>query len=123
MEELLEPAVASLRRSLHLPRLLAVVLAAGAAWALSCAVALSLASDGWFAGTHLLGHIDTLVAGVLVPLLAFIISLLVGWAIDPAILREQLSRESALFFSLWLWLLRYIAPLALAVILLANLFQ
>jgi NSS family neurotransmitter:Na+ symporter len=119
---LLEPAVAALHRSLRLPRLLAVVLAAGAAWALSGAVALSLASEGWFAGTHLLRHIDALVAGVLVPLLALITSLLVGWAIDPGILREQLSRESALFFSLWRLLLRYIAPLALAVILLGNLF-
>ncbi len=45
-----------------------------------------------------------------------------GWKVDPGILREQLSRESGLFFSLWRWLLRYIAPLALAVILLANLF-
>lgn len=119
---LLEPAVAALHRSLRLPRLLAVVLAAGAAWALSGAVALSLASEGWFAGTHLLRHIDALVAGVLVPLLALITSLLVGWAIDPGILREQLSRESALFFSLWRLLLRYIAPLALALILLGNLF-
>jgi NSS family neurotransmitter:Na+ symporter len=119
---LLEPAVASLRRSLRLPRLLAVAVAAGAAWALSAAVTLSLASDGWLAGNNLLALIDGLVADVLVPVLALVTSLLVGWAVDPGILREQLSRESALFFSLWRWLLRYIAPLALAVILLADLF-
>ena len=119
---LLEPVVISLRRSLRLPRLLAAAVAAGAAWALSAAVTLSLASEGLLAGSNLLARIDALVAGVLVPVLALFTALLVGWAVDPGILREQLSRESALLFSLWRWLLRYIAPLALAVTLLANLF-
>jgi NSS family neurotransmitter:Na+ symporter len=120
---LLEPVVATLCRSLRLPRLLAAVVAAGAGWALSAAVTLSLAGDGLLAGTNLLVLIDGMVADVLVPALTLCTALLVGWAVDPGILREQLSRESPLFFSMWRWLLRYIAPLALAVMLLANLCQ
>ena len=39
----------------------------------------------------------------------------------PEILRVELSRELDLFFALWQRLLRYIAPLAIAVILIAAL--
>lgn len=120
---LLEPAVATLRRTCGLPRPVAALLAAGLAWALSSVVALSLAGDGWLAGTNLLARIDGWVAGVLVPVLALLTALLVGWRVDSGILREQLGRESPRLLSLWRWLLRYIAPLALAVILLADLFS
>ena len=46
-------------------------------------------------------------------------AVLVGWRLRPEILRVELSRELDLFFALWQRLLRYIAPPAIAVILIA----
>ena len=63
-----------------------------------------------------------LTARILLPLVALLITLLVGWRLRPEILRLELARESALFFSLWRFLLRYIAPLAIALLLLVSLF-
>ena len=44
-------------------------------------------------------------------------AVLVGWRLRPEILRVELSRELDLFFALWQRLLRYVAPPAIAVIL------
>ena len=43
-------------------------------------------------------------------------AVLVGWFLHPEILRLELPRESDLFFSLWRGLLRYIAPPAIAIL-------
>jgi SNF family Na+-dependent transporter len=48
---------------------------------------------------------------------------LVGWRLRPEILRLELDRERDVFFSLWQRLLRYIAPPAIAVIIVAALLQ
>ncbi len=47
--------------------------------------------------------------------------LLVGWRLRPELLRQALSRESAPFFSLWWFSVRYITPLAVLVLLFAAL--
>ena len=46
-----------------------------------------------------------------------------GWRLRPEILRVELGRESDVFFSLWRLLLRYIAPPAIVLIMLAALFR
>jgi NSS family neurotransmitter:Na+ symporter len=50
-----------------------------------------------------------------------LIAVLAGWRLRPEILRLELVRESALFFSLWRFLLRYIAPLAIALLIFTSL--
>jgi NSS family neurotransmitter:Na+ symporter len=55
----------------------------------------------------------------LLPLVALLISLLVGWRLPPEMVRLVLARESELFFSLWRFLLRYIAPPAIVLLMLA----
>ena len=64
---------------------------------------------------------DRLTADFLLPLVALLTAVLVGWRLRPEILRVELSRELDLFFALWQRLLRYIAPLAIAMILIAAL--
>ncbi len=56
---------------------------------------------------------------MLLPLVALLIAVLVGWRLRPEILRLELARESDLFFSLWRFLLRYIAPPAIVLLMLA----
>jgi len=117
---IMEPIVATLIQQLRLARFTATLLAAAAVWLIGLAVVLSLGTHlQWFGQRNLLDILDTVTAGVLLPLVALLIALLVGWRLRPEILRLELARESDLFFSLWRFLLRYIAPPAIALLMLA----
>jgi NSS family neurotransmitter:Na+ symporter len=92
-------------------------------WYLALAVVLSLSPDYellWFGQRNLLRVLDHLTARLLLPLSALLIALLVGWRLHPEILRLELARESGLFFSLWRGLLRYIAPPAIALLMVTT---
>ncbi len=116
---LLEPVVGALKQHLKLRRFTAVVLAGSVIWVLGVGVALSVGGEGGpglLAGLNLLGFLDTLTSVYLLPLSALVLTLFVGWRMRPEILRELLYRESGLFFSLWYFFLRYIAPPAIALV-------
>lgn len=118
-----EPLVVSLMHHLRLSRFTACLLIGAAAWVIALAVAVSLGPGDifpWLGGGNLLGLFDILTAAVLLPLVALLFALLVGWRVSPALLRRGLSRESDRFFSLWYFLLRYIAPPAIALLLLMS---
>ncbi len=74
-------------------------------------------------GRSLFAVLDALTANVLLPLVCLLTALFVGWRLRPEILRLELSRESDIFFSLWRFLLRYIAPPAVLLVMLAALFR
>jgi neurotransmitter:Na+ symporter, NSS family len=119
---IMEPVVATLKQQLRLERFTATVIVVAVVWLMGWAVVMSLQpgqSRPWFGNRNLLGVLDTLTASLLLPLVALLITLLVGWCLRPEILRQALARESALFFSLWRFGLRYIAPLAIALLILA----
>jgi neurotransmitter:Na+ symporter, NSS family len=122
---IMEPIVATLMQQLRLERFTATFLVAALVWLLSLAVVTSFGSGmglQWFGKYNLLYILDTVTAGVLLPLVALLIALLVGWRLRPEFLRLVLDRESDLFFSLWRFLLRYIAPPAIVLLMLAPLF-
>jgi NSS family neurotransmitter:Na+ symporter len=73
------------------------------------------------ANGNLFRFLDQLTATVLLPLVALLTTVLVGWRLRPEILRRELYREMDLFFSLWQRLLRYIAPAAIALLIVAGL--
>ena len=94
-------------------------LVAAGVWYLALAVVLSLSADATVplvGERNLLQQLDFVTAGVLLPLVALLVAVLVGWFLHPEILRLELARESDLFFSLWRGLLRYIAPPAIAIL-------
>jgi NSS family neurotransmitter:Na+ symporter len=118
---LMEPAVSMLQQQLRLRRVTAVLIAGAIAWLLAWAVSASLGPRGWFGMQHLMHKLDFLTANILLPLVCLLTAVLVGWRLNKAVLRPQLARESNLSFSLWHALLRYIAPVAIALIVLAGL--
>jgi len=77
------------------------------------------AGFSWFGNGNLFGFLDALTADILLPVVALLTAIFVGWRIRPEILRRELSRESGVFFSLWRFLLRYIAPPAIVLLMLA----
>lgn len=121
---IMEPIVATLMQQARLKRFTATLLVALVVWLLGLAVVLSFGPDTgfqWFGKRNLLGVLDAVTVNLLLPLVSLLITLFVGWRLRPEILRLELVRESDLFFSLWRFLLRYIAPPAIVLLMLAPL--
>ena len=117
-----EPVVGALMQGLKLGRLTAAVLAGALVWGGSMAVAYSLSStddSAWYGNGYLFSLLDQVTADLLLPLVSLLLALFVGWRLRPEILRLELYRESTFFVAVWRGLLRYVAPLASVVILLA----
>jgi NSS family neurotransmitter:Na+ symporter len=120
---IMEPIVATLMQQWRFSRFTATLVTGALVWYLSLAVVVSLSPDvtiPWIGERNLLRELDFLTAGVLLPLVALLLSVLVGWRLHPEILRLELARESDLFFSLWRGLLRYIAPPAITILMLQT---
>jgi len=95
-------------------------------WLLGWVVVTSLQPGGhhaWFGNRNLLGVFDVVTTGVLLPVVGLLVAILVGWQLRPELLRQRLSRESDALFSLWRFLLRYVAPIGIAALLLAPLWR
>ena len=119
---ILEPIVAAVMQRLKVERVTAALLVGAVVWTLAAAVVLSLnpqAGYAWFGNINLFAFLDALTADILLPLVSLATAIFVGWRMRPEILRRELSRESNVLFSLWRFLLRYIAPPAIALLLLA----
>ncbi|RLA60999.1 MAG: sodium-dependent transporter [Gammaproteobacteria bacterium] len=119
---IMEPIVATIMQQARLRRFTAVLLVGALVWVLGLVVVVSLApgeASTWFGYRNLFGFLNGITAGLLLPVVALSTALFVGWRLRPEILRLELYRESDLFFSLWRFLLRYIAPPAITLIMLA----
>jgi NSS family neurotransmitter:Na+ symporter len=122
---MLECLVAVTIQGLRIRRLTAVVLVGTVVWLLALLVADSFspaASMLPLAGGELFGLLDTVTADILLPLVTLLTAIFVGWRLRSEILRSELSRELDLVFSLWRCLLRYIAPPAIIITVVARLF-
>lgn len=118
----MEPIVSLLMQQAQLQRFTAVLLVSAIIWVLGWAVVTSLATGGdarWFGNRNLLAVFDFVTTGILLPVVGLLIALLVGWRLRPEILRQVLIRESGVFFSLWHFLLRYIVPISITLLMLA----
>lgn len=120
---ILEPVVSSLMQLARIERFTATLLVGSVVWVLGFAVVLSFAPGddfGWVGNRNLFRFLDQLAADFLLPLVSLLTALFVGWRLRPEILRVELDRESLLFFVLWRFLLRYVAPVAIIVLMLAS---
>jgi len=115
---LLEPVVAWLVENRGFSRVRASVLAGIAAWLLGILSLLSL--NVWSGVTVFgLGFMDLfelLAANVLLPLGGLLIAVFAGWVLSRAASTDELD-TGARVYAVWRFLVRYIAPLAVAVVL------
>ena len=118
---LTEPAVRVLQQQMRLRRVTAVAIVGGGVWLLAWLIAGSVAASSNGGGPSLLQLVDFLTASVLLPLVCLLSALLVGWGVQKSVLRPQLGRESDASFSLWHGFLRYIAPPAIVLVMVAGL--
>ena len=70
-----------------------------------------------FAQSTFFDVMDYVSSNVLLPIGALLISVFVGWRVSRSIIAEQLDETTPLGRRLVVWLLRYICPAAIAVIL------
>jgi neurotransmitter:Na+ symporter, NSS family len=120
---LLEPPVQLVMERLQVRRVVAVALVGMLVWALGLWVILSfnIWSDWqWLGQNNFQQFLELLTADILLPLVSLGTAVLVGWRMRPELLRLLLKRESRLFFAVWRFLLRYVLPVAIALILLAS---
>ncbi len=119
---LMEPIVRMVMQHRRWPRLIAVLVVAGVVWLLGLGSVLSFnvwQEDNWFGNWNFFEVLDVLTADLLLPLVSLLTAIFVGWYMRVEILQAELYRETSLFFSLWRFLLRYLAPLAIGLIFVA----
>lgn len=122
---ILESIVATIKRQFLVGRFTATFAVGAVVWLLSLAVVHSFgAATGitWLGKPNLMSLLDSVTANVLLPLTALLIALFVGWGLRSDILRPELARGSDLLFSLWRFLLRYIAVPTILLLLLAPVY-
>lgn len=123
---LAEPMVAYVEQRMRLRRTLAALVCAGTISILSlgCALSFNIWQDmHWYGDYTLFEALDRLTVLFLLPLVALFTALLVGFGFRREVLLVELYRESRHFFLLWRVCLRYIAPPAILVIMLATIIE
>ncbi len=107
----------------------ASITVAGSAWLLGLTTVLSL--NKW-EGFHPLGFIsrfegktlfdlyDFLTANIMLPLGALLMAVFAGWMMTRASTEAELNTSSGIY-ALWRFLIRYVAPIGIGAIFIANL--
>lgn len=128
---ILEPMVAYAVDRWHMRRSTACLVFGVLAWILGLATVFSfniwagftpLSQFERFATSTLFDLLDYFTANVFMPLGGILIALFVGWRWPRESLRTALGVSDGLLFSSWLILLRFVAPAAIAAIMISNLF-
>jgi len=114
---LLEPATAFIVERTNLTRKMAALGMAGLTWVVGLATVLGF--NHWshirpLGQDSILDAVNLLANDLFLPLGGFLTAIFVGWFLSRRISREQLSDLPDWVFSLWLWTVRVIAPVAVA---------
>lgn len=122
---LLEPATAWAVERFRLRRPVAVIIIVSVLWLLGLATIFSF--NYWaqwrFAGFSVFTFLDFISANVLLPVGGLCVALFVGWKMRKEVLRDELYVESDTVFSLWYWVLRYIAVPGVLLVVIASWYQ
>lgn len=128
---LLEPTVSWLVDSCGMRRRAATATSVAVVWTvgLGTVVSFNIGSDWTLFGKTFFDWMDYLTSNVMLPLGGILIALYAGWKVSRATLAEQLdvameaeaSGGRKLLFHGWLWLVRVVVPLAVALVMLHGL--
>lgn len=121
---LLEPPVAVIMEHFSLSRIKAVFLVAGVCWLLSLLTIGSFSHPGLFSVFHktFFAWIDFLTAAIMLPVGGILLAVFVGWKLRRSVVDSIISGGTdTVFCRCWFFILRYIAPCAIILILLMAL--
>jgi NSS family neurotransmitter:Na+ symporter len=126
----LEPAVAWVEEHRGIKRSNAAIIVCGSAFVIGMG---SIFSFNIWSGWHPLGFIgrfdeanfynviDYATSNLMMPLGGLLLALFVGWRVSPQAVADELDIQSTWFFKTWFWLLRWVVPISISVIFIANL--
>ena len=127
---IIEPIVRFAEGKWNMPRRNGVLVFGSLAWAIGL---LTVFSFNIWSDVHLLGQfkvfegktvfdlIDYATANLMMPLGGILMALFVGWRIQPSALAEDLSFGGNALFTVWLWMIRVVVPLAILWVLYSSL--
>lgn len=123
---LIEPGVAWMVESASIHRGVAVVMLTGLAWVLGLGTVLSF--NDWadftpFFGMTFFDFLDFLTANIMLPLGGLFIAIFAGWCMKPEHVHNELHAESPLFMRSWYGVIRYIAPVLVALVFIMLLWE
>jgi len=127
---LLEVLVSWLEEILPSGRLALALGAGGFIWLLGVAAALSfnvwadfkpLSRFERFEDATIFGLVEYLATNILLPISVFLIAIFAGWALSKKSTLEETGLADGLAYRSWRFLIRYVAPIAVAVTFIANL--
>lgn len=117
---LLEPVVAWLVENRGFSRVRAAVLAGAAVWLLGIACLLSLNQWSGYTlfGKGVLDLFDYVTANILLPLGGILIAVFAGWVLPRRVTQDELGMGDGAGYRIWRFLVRYVSPVAVALVLL-----
>lgn len=120
---LAEPIVAWAVESKGMSRANAATWVGVAAWLLGLGTVFSfnIGADYTFMGKTFFDCLDFLTANILLPLGGLFIALFVGWVMRKSDVADAVRMQSPLLYSLWQVVLKFIAPLAVVIVLVNGL--
>jgi NSS family neurotransmitter:Na+ symporter len=125
-----EPTIAWSQEKLGMNRAVASLAACFTVFALGIGTVLSFNLwSGWrplsgierYADFGYFEILDYLTANIMMPTTGLVLALFVGWLIKPDAIREQLNMENEKLFRAWFWLIRWVVPISIALILVTGL--
>lgn len=122
---LLEPAAAWVVETFGMGRKKVAVLLTVIGWVLGLA---SLMSYSTLANVKLLDmsifdFLDFFTANIMLPMGGLLTSLFVGWFLTRDISRDELALRSSLLYTAWFVTIRFVSPVAVAIIFVVNLYE
>jgi len=119
---LIEPAVAFLVENKKIKRTTACIVMGLMTWILGVIVALSFNvwSDVTFFGQGIFDLLDYITANLMLPIGGLCIAIFAGWIMKSKDSAHELAMEKPQFYALWKFLISYIAPFAVIIVLLKG---
>lgn len=123
---LIEPGVAWLIETKRFTRVQATALLTSSAWVLGVTSVLSFNHLASFQPAVLLNKtpfdfLDFITSNIMLPLGGLFIAIFVGWIMNRQAVQDEMNAEGHPLFSIWRFLLRYISPALIVVVMVATL--
>ncbi|GGK65058.1 sodium-dependent transporter [Amphritea balenae] len=122
---LMEPAAAWMVERFGMKRAPVCVILGIVVWILGIAAlsSFNIGSDIALFGMNIFDFLDFITANVMLPLGGLFVACFAGWVLTKQISQNELAIKRPGVYALWLVLIRYVAPLAVAAIFILNLIE